>query len=145
MSQYNRIFEKSFLATANFDTTTADHAAVYLTASQTINVRATVTSTPIGILQNGGVGWVLSSGMARVLILGTSKLQFNDSIAAVAPFRVNTLGLGIPLNNATVTTGNQFIGGISLEALTGTTITGAMAEVLWAPFHAARNDSATAI
>lgn len=145
MSTHNRVLDLPFRAAANFDTTTADHVCVNVSADQTVALRTTVSAHPIGILQNGGVGGVLSGGVALVRVLGTSKLQFNDSITIGVPFRVNTLGLGLPLNNATVTGGNQFIGGVALGSITGASITGAVIEVLWAPFAAARSDSLSAI
>lgn len=138
------VLDISLRANANLDTTTADHVAVYVSGSMDCDLRSTITQIPIGILQNGGIGGVLSGAMATVRALGVSKLQQQDSLGAGIHFRISSLGLAIPLNNATVTIGNQFIGGICLRANAGANITGAMATVLWAPFAAARSDSSTA-
>lgn len=129
MSKYARLFEVSFAIAA--DLSASQYRGVVASGNEGVIARATVTfasGSVIGILQNAPN---TTTQEARVLLLGTSKLEINDSIA-VGSFRFNTVGQGIP-NGAGTTAGSVYIGGIALEAYTGASCTGGLIEVFFRP------------
>ena len=142
MSQYSKVLDKTFIAGANFDTTAAEFVYVNMSGVEnTVVVASTIAGFPLGILQNGGIGGVKLGGAAVVRLVGTSKLQFFDSIAAGVPYIINSLGLGLPLATNTIVAGR--IGGLALQAATASGITNAMLEVTINPYFGAAAASQT--
>ena len=123
MSKYAGSLYYSFGIAA--DLSASQWRGVVVNGNEQVAARATVTinsGAVAGILQNAPN---TSTQMARVCMLGSSKLELGDSIAAGAIFRFNTIGVGIPLP---VTAGAVPIGGLALEGYTGASVTGGLIE-----------------
>lgn len=124
MSKYAGSLYYSFGIAA--DLSASQWRGVIINGNEQVAARATVTilsGAVAGILQNAPN---TSTQMARVCMLGSSKLELGDSIAAGASFLFNTIGVGIPVNATTA--GAQILGGIALEGYTGASVTGGLIE-----------------
>lgn len=122
MSQWTPGIIKSFKAGASLSA----YRIVYLSAANTVSHFNTTTAFALGVTQDAA-----SSGTdVPVMLAGTSKLYFLDTIAAGALVGIGSTGAGVAAVTQTVT--SSWLG-IANETVSAT---GTIAEVILAPHNA---------
>jgi hypothetical protein len=104
--------DKTFIANAAFNTTTALWRVMYAAGSDTAGIVNTTTCNVIGILQNAN-SVEATGGAAIVRLLGTSKAICGVSVGVGALVIPNTAGAIIPIGTVTGTA--YPIVGVALE------------------------------
>lgn len=130
MSQDMRGLDITLRAGANINTTTADFRAVQIGSAMSALICASMTSKPIGVLQNRPKDNTGASCQVRVA--GVTKLYLNDTCTAGDLIGIYTSGTAMRLVGVSVT--GATIGSVLGRALEASAITGTVISLLLMPY-----------